>query len=124
MRVGEIMSRITQRRAVEKNSGRWNQEGSGGKRIYHPAGKGVLEVLRWGKRHAKQCLRCCTNVIYRMDWKENETGGGKPARVMALNFWQDSDSSENPLRPTSSQPQKNLCTYKTVQIISQGDLQL
>ena len=56
MRVGEIMSRITQRKAVEKNSGRWNQEGSGGKRIYHPAGKGVLEVLRWGTRQAKQAL--------------------------------------------------------------------
>ena len=39
-----------------ENSGRWNQEGSGGKKIYHPAGKGALDAVGWGTRHAKQVL--------------------------------------------------------------------
>ena len=39
-----------------ENSGRWNQEGSGSKKIYHPAGKGALEAVGWGTRHAKQVL--------------------------------------------------------------------
>lgn len=57
MRVGEIMSRIAQRKSCgEEQREMESGEGSGGERIYHPAGKGALEAVGWGTRHAKQVL--------------------------------------------------------------------
>lgn len=122
--VGEIRSRTAQRKRC---GGQW-EVGSGGQ-----PGQQCTSPYRGGEpwklwivvQTWKTGFRYCAHVIYRMDGKENEIGGRKPVsdgnEVSAglRPLWESMET----YKPTPS-PQKNLCTYETVHIISWGDLQL